>query len=81
MPAPLNMIYPAFARVQETGRRAEATAEQLKQAEIQLITALETQLVAIAVRISFYKEMLEANREAQMRYQHASDYLYHLLTC
>lgn len=57
------------------------TAEQLKQAEIQLMTALETQMAAVALDISFYKEMLEANREAQMSYQQASDYLYHLLTC
>jgi hypothetical protein len=80
MPAPLNLIYPAFARVQETGRRAEMTAQQLKQAEIQLMTALETQMAAVALKISFYREMLDANWEAQKEYQHAGDYLYHLLT-
>jgi len=80
MPAPYHIVHAAFARVQETGRIAERTAESLKQAEIQLITAMETQLASIALRVSFYKEMLEANREAQVRYQHAGDYLYHLLT-
>lgn len=81
MPAPLNVIYPAFARVQDTGRRAVMTAQQLKQAEVQLMNALKTQLTAVALEISFYKEMLDANWEAQKEYQHAGDYLYHLLTC
>jgi hypothetical protein len=80
MPAPLALIYPAFARVQDAGRRAEMTAQQLKQAEVQLITALKTQMISVALDISFYKEMLDANWEAQKEYQHASDYLYYLLT-
>ena len=80
MPAPLNLIYPALMRVQEVGYRTKMTAEQLKQAEIQLVTALETQLLEVALEISFYRDTFYENWEAQMSYQQASDYLYHLLT-
>jgi len=80
MPAPLSNIRAAFALVQQTGHQAEMAARNLKQAEIQLMNALETQLIDVALRISYYKEIMEENRIAQAKYQHASDMLYHLMT-
>jgi hypothetical protein len=67
-------------RVQEVGYRTKMTAEQLKQAEIQLVTALKTQLLEVALDISFYRDTFYENWEAQKEYWRAIKYLYYLLT-
>jgi len=67
-------------RVQEVGYRTKMTAEQLKQAEIQLVTALQTQLLEVALEISFYRDTFYENWEAQKEYRRAIKYLYYLLT-
>jgi hypothetical protein len=80
MPASYDEISMAVQEVMRTGYELELIARQLAVAQIQLRETLKTQPIAIALEITFHRDWVEKNREAQQAYQAALDYQTYVLT-
>jgi hypothetical protein len=80
MPASYDEISMAVQEVMRTGYELELIARQLAVAQIQLRETLKTQPIAIALEITFHRDWVEKNREAQQAYQAALDYQLYVLT-